>query len=307
MVTKDEAFPLIKSFVSMAKTQFHGNVKTIRSDNAVELGLSNEALQFFAASGILHQTSCTQTPQQNGVVERKHKHLLEVSRALLFQSHLPLPYWGEYLLTATFLINRTPSVLLHYKTPFELLFGQPPQLDHLRTFGCLCYVATTKQGRDKFQSRATACTFVGYPHGKKGYKVMSLSDRRIYVSRDVVFHEHIFPFAQPQQSQSQPILPSSTFPICSDVSHTVDTNMAPADAPVPTSTPPSTPEISPAVDPSSSAPMEHPRPVRAHKVPSYLKDYVMCSPTFDSHCLTTTTNLSFQPPSLSSFSLASHS
>ena len=92
MVTKNEALHLIKYFVAMAKTQFNGIVKIIRSDNALELGLSNEALDFFAANGIVHQTSCVQTPQQNGVVERKHKHLLEVSRALLFQSHLPLKF-----------------------------------------------------------------------------------------------------------------------------------------------------------------------------------------------------------------------
>jgi len=92
MVTKDEAFHLIRSFVAMVKTQFNRVVKVLRSDNALELGLSNEALDFFASTGITHQTSCTQTPQQNGVVERKHKHLLEVSRALLFQSNLPIKF-----------------------------------------------------------------------------------------------------------------------------------------------------------------------------------------------------------------------
>ena len=144
MVTKDEAFHLITSFVAMARTQFNGIVKTIRSDNALELGLSKEALRFFADNGIIHQTSYVQTPQQNGVVERKHRHLLEVSRALLFQSNLPLRFWGECLLTATYLINRMPTTVLGHKSPFELLFGTPPQLNHLRVFGCLCYMTTTK-------------------------------------------------------------------------------------------------------------------------------------------------------------------
>ena len=135
MVTKDEAFHLIKSFVAMAKTQFDSIVKVIRSDNALELGLSTEALDFFAANGIIHQTSCVQTPQQNGVVERKHKHLLEVSRALFFQSCLPLQYWGDCLLAATYLINRLPTAVLQHKSPFEVLFGKPPPLDHLRVFG----------------------------------------------------------------------------------------------------------------------------------------------------------------------------
>jgi len=92
MVTKDEVFYLTKSFVAIVQTQFKSIVQIIRSDNALELGLSNEALDFLATTSIFHQTSCIQTQQQNEVVERKHKHLIEVSRAMLFQSHLPLKF-----------------------------------------------------------------------------------------------------------------------------------------------------------------------------------------------------------------------
>ena len=100
MITKDEALSLIKAFVKMAQNQFSQTVKTIRTDNALEFSKSHEALDFFASTGILHQTCCVQTPQQNGVVERKHKHLLETSRALLFQSKLPLRFWGCLLYTS---------------------------------------------------------------------------------------------------------------------------------------------------------------------------------------------------------------
>jgi len=158
----------------MAKTQFDSTVKVIKTDNASELSKSHEALNFFANSRIIHQTSRTQTPQQNGVVKRKHKHLLEVSRALLFQSSLPIRYWGECVLTATYLINRMPIRALGGKTPYELLYGSSPTYDHLRTFGCLCYMSTLKQGRDKFQPRAKSCVFMGYPFRKKAYKVMDL-------------------------------------------------------------------------------------------------------------------------------------
>jgi len=94
LATKSNALPLIRSFVEMAHTQFNAKVKTIRSDNALELGLNREAVAHFLPKGIIHQTSCVATPQQNGVVERKHKHLLETSRALLFHFGLPLKYWG---------------------------------------------------------------------------------------------------------------------------------------------------------------------------------------------------------------------
>jgi len=123
MVTKDEALSLIKRFVNMVRTQFGKTIKAVRSDNALELGRSNEALSFFAETGIKHETSCIHTPQQNGVVERKHKHLLEVSRALMFQSSMPLRFWGECALRATYLINRMPTKVLKGKTPFEVLSG----------------------------------------------------------------------------------------------------------------------------------------------------------------------------------------
>jgi len=56
-------------------------------------------------------------------------------------------------------------------------------------------MTTNKQGRDKFQAQANACVFIGYPFGKKGYKVMDLETSKFYESRDVVFHEDVFPFA----------------------------------------------------------------------------------------------------------------
>ena len=115
--------PITRAIIEMASTQFNTKVQTIRSDNALELGLAKETTEYFMDKGILHQTSCEGIPQQNGVVERKHKHLLETSRALLFHSGLPIKYWGECVLTATYLINRFPSKVLKGLSPFHLLFG----------------------------------------------------------------------------------------------------------------------------------------------------------------------------------------
>jgi len=297
MVTKNEAVHLIKSFVAMARTQFNGVVKVVRSDNALELGLNKEALDFFAATGIIHQTSCVQTPQQNGVVERKHRHLLEVSRALLFQSHVPLSFWGDCLLTATYLINRMPTAVLGYKSPFEVLFGKPPQLEHLRVFGCLCYMATTRHGRDKFQDRAIPCVFMGYPHGKKGYKVLSLADKKYYISRDVVFHEFNFPFSQQNSSQSSNHSHSDP----GDLSVFSDLSTYPSQPISQTNQTDSTPMPHTVSSPPSDLPH---RPIRTHKIPSYLQDYVMCSHSTSGHCLATTTNFCLPPSSVSSTCLA---
>lgn len=116
-------------------------VKIIRPDKALELGGGSLISEFFASHKIIHQTPCVATSQNNGVVERKHRHLLETSRAFLHQSKVPISYWGECMFTATFLINRFPSRTIKHKTPYELLFGKKPTYDFLRSFGCLCYVS----------------------------------------------------------------------------------------------------------------------------------------------------------------------
>jgi hypothetical protein len=93
------------------------------------------------------------------------------------------------------LINRSPFHLLFNKSPFELLFSEVPSYSHLKVFGCLAFVSTLSRDRNKFHPRATACVFLGYPQGMKGYKLLNIYTNYIFVSRNVVFHEHIFPFA----------------------------------------------------------------------------------------------------------------
>lgn len=84
---------------------------------------------------MVYQTSCVETPQQDGIAERKHRHLLNVTRALIFQSACPLEFWSECVLTAVFLINRTLSSVLNGKSPYELVFGKFMTLICLKFLG----------------------------------------------------------------------------------------------------------------------------------------------------------------------------
>ncbi|GKC28659.1 putative RNA-directed DNA polymerase [Tanacetum coccineum] len=141
------------------------------------------------------ETTCPHTPQQNGVVERKHRHLLDTARALMFQASLPKRFWGECVLTATYIINRLPSKIIENKTPYELLHSEKPSYDHMRVLGCLAYYRSIETNGDKFEIRGRPGVFMGYPSGTKGYKIYDPSNGKIITSRDVRFAEKVFPFA----------------------------------------------------------------------------------------------------------------
>lgn len=165
----------------MIENQFGAHVKQIRSDNGPEFSLA----EFYSSKGILHQTSCVATPQQNGRVERKHQHILNVARALLFQSNLPKKLWCYAIQHAVYIINRVPSRLIQHKSPYELLHGEQPTFNDLRTFGSLCFASTNHEHRSKFDHRSKGCVFIGFKPGVKGYLILDLQSQQISISKDV--------------------------------------------------------------------------------------------------------------------------
>lgn len=209
---KLEVRDLITGFCNLVENQFGDKVKCIRFDNGLEFKL----VDFFRQKGIVHQTSCTYTPQQNSSVERKHGHLLSTAKSLRFQARLLECFQGECVLHATYIINRLPSAAINNQIPYQVLMQKFPHYKHLKVYGCLAY-ATTMGPRSKLDVRARKCTFLGYANGTKGYKVYDLVSKELFISRDVVFYEHIFPFQQVSnltKKPSQIILPTvSTGPI----------------------------------------------------------------------------------------------
>lgn len=135
MKTKAKTSMHLQGFATLVETQFNTRIKCIRSDNGKEFLLTT----FFCSK---HQTTCVETSQQNGVVEGKHQHILEVARALLFQASLPKFFWNFAVTHAIFLINRQPSSSLKNHSPYHTLHNAHPDLSNLRVFGSLCYAST---------------------------------------------------------------------------------------------------------------------------------------------------------------------
>ncbi|KAL2247408.1 UNVERIFIED_CONTAM: Retrovirus-related Pol polyprotein from transposon RE1 [Sesamum indicum] len=225
---KSQTLQLLSSFLAKAHTQFDSKVKAIRTDNGSEF-MSLACQTLFQSHGIIHQKSCAYTPKQNVTVERKHRHLLQVARALMFESSLPRSFWVESILTATHIINRLPSPSLHWKSPSEILHNRPSSYANLKTFGCLCFVSNVTPYKNKFDQRAFRCIFIGYIPGQKGYKLYDLDNHVVLVSRDVVFHEHIFPYHSLTTSVSQSVPVPNPIPD-SPISPNTDSSLPPTNS-----------------------------------------------------------------------------
>lgn len=207
------------NFVALVERQFDQKIKRVLSDNGTEFKCLNN---YFVKNGVIFETSCVGTLQQNGRVERKHEHILSVARALRFQGHLPMKFWGECVMAACYLINRTPSSVLDFKTPYECLFGKEPNLSAIRVMGCLCYAHNQKSKGEKFDSRSRRCIFLGYPFAKKGWLLYDLEKRELLVSCDVDFYEHVFPLAESNVDHDSRLVVGTEELCCDDFDDVVD-------------------------------------------------------------------------------------
>jgi len=270
---KSDVVVVLRNFFQLVSTQFGKRVKVLRSDNGTEFVNSNFH-DLFTSLGIIHQKSCVYTPQQNGVVERKHRYILELARAIRFQGSIPIKYWGHCVLGAVYMINRLPSTALHNKSPFEVFHGVKGSLTHLRTMGCLCYAKCLPPG-DKFEAKAVPAVHMGYSDVTKGYVLYNLLTHSFFISRDVSFREDSFPFQTPSSSPTVFLDTSADF--------FDDTYINNPQMPPPPDDGPAIPDIIPDIvagdiDIPDMHVVIEPRPLRqshrARKHPSWMTDFV---------------------------------
>ena len=198
---KSEVQDCFKDYVHQLHGETSKFVRTLRSDNGGEF-FSHSFTQWLSSKGIRHESSAPHTPEQNGVSERANRTIVEGGRCLLYAQHLPLELWAEAISCTVYVLNRVLSKTSPV-TPFQNWYGSKPNVSHLRIFGSTAFIHVPKAERQKLDSKSLKCFFVGYSLTQKAYRFWDAENRKIKISRDVVFDEQLFPTAPPTTSQNQ--------------------------------------------------------------------------------------------------------
>ncbi|GJT91353.1 retrovirus-related pol polyprotein from transposon TNT 1-94 [Tanacetum coccineum] len=186
--SKDEVPEVIKTFLKRNTVLLQSPVIIIRTDNGIKF--KNQILkEYFDCVGISHQASSVRTHQQNGVVERRNKTLVEAARIMLIFSCAPLFLWAEAIATACYTQNRSIIHRRFNKTPYELINGRKPDIYFLHVFGALCYPKNDREDIRKLGAKGDIGFFIGYSADSCAYRVYNQRTKKIMETMNVTFDE----------------------------------------------------------------------------------------------------------------------
>ncbi|KAD7477841.1 hypothetical protein E3N88_00977 [Mikania micrantha] len=257
---KSDVCNIFKQFHLMVERQFQTKLKSVQTDWGGEF----QPLSYFSSLGVIHRLSCPNTSEQNGFVERRHRHVVKTGLALLDQSNVPKKFWHFAFDTAVYLINRMPLRTSSKISPFEHIFKRTPDFSFLRVFGCQCYPHLRSYNSHKMEFRSFPCIFLGYNNSHHGYRCLDSKTNRLYIARHVRLNEHFFPFSNPPAPIHVPSSPDPyiSFPIHSDPTPSLDIPPTSTTLPASSPTPSTLPSTSPFDPPShsSTSTSSHPAP-----------------------------------------------
>nr|GEZ82186.1 Gag-Pol polyprotein [Tanacetum cinerariifolium] len=186
--SKDETPDVIKTFLKRITILLQSPVIIIRTDNGTEF--KNQVLkEYFDSFGISHQVSSVRTPQQNSVVERRNRTLVEAARIMLIFSHAPLFLWAEAIAIVCFTQNRSIIHRRFNKTPYELINGRKPDISFLHVFGALCYPKNDCENIGKLGAKGDIGFFIGYSADSCAYIVFNRRKKKIMKTINVSLDE----------------------------------------------------------------------------------------------------------------------
>ena len=186
--SKDQAADAIVRLQARAEAEAGRKLGTLRTDRGGEFS-SRAFGEYCAMEGVQRHLTAPYTPQQNGVVERRNQTVLGMVRSMLKAMRMPGWFWGEAVLTAVFILNRSPTKSVDGITPYEAWYGLKPPVHFFRTFGCVAHVKVAGGHLKKLDDRSTPMVFIGYEVGSKAYRFYNPVSKRVHISRDAVFDE----------------------------------------------------------------------------------------------------------------------
>ncbi|GJV90867.1 retrovirus-related pol polyprotein from transposon TNT 1-94, partial [Tanacetum coccineum] len=186
--SKDEAPAFIINFLKMIQVRLKETVRRIRTDNGTEF-VNQTLREYYEKVDISHETSVARSPQQNGVVERRNRTLIEAACTMLIYAKAPLFLWDKAVAIACYTQNRSMIRSRHGKTPYKLLHNKPPDLSYLHVFGALCYPTNDSENLGKLQPKADIGIFIGYAPTKKAFWIYNRRTRQIIETIHVDFDD----------------------------------------------------------------------------------------------------------------------
>jgi hypothetical protein len=184
---KDETFDAYKKYEAWVETQMSKKVKILNSDRGGEY-LGDEMVAHLKLKGTSQKLNVHDTPQQNGVAERRNRTIAERIRALLHASGLPKNLWGEAARHVVWLLNRTTTKAVEGMTPYEAAFGEKPNLGDVREWGEKVYMRLEKKGL-KLGGRVCEGRWLGVDEQSKGVQIYWLDTKSVTVEQNIYYDD----------------------------------------------------------------------------------------------------------------------
>lgn len=186
--SKNETLEAFKNFRAKVEKGMERKIKIFRTDRGGEF-TSKLFNAYCDEAGISRQFTAPYSPQQNGVVERRNRTVVEMARSFLKDKDLPSTFWAEAVRHSVYILNRFPTRALSGVTPYEAWSTRKPDIGHVRVFGCLTHMKIPANKVTKLSDRSKMVVNLGKEPGTKAYRVFDPESGNVHVSRDVVFEE----------------------------------------------------------------------------------------------------------------------
>ncbi|GJR51411.1 integrase, catalytic region, zinc finger, CCHC-type containing protein, partial [Tanacetum coccineum] len=234
--SKDETPEVVIKFLKQIQVGLNKTIIYIRTDNGTEF-VNKYLTAYYECVDIFHQKTVPRTPQQNGIIKRRNRSLVEAARTMLIFSKALMFLWPEAVATACYTQNRSLIHTLHNKTPYELVHDKKPDLTFFLVFGALCYPTNDSEDLGKLQPTTDIGISVGYAPSKKGNSIPAApyvppTNKELEILFQPMFDEYLEP-----PHVEIPVYPALAVPVPVTLAGTPSSTTIDQDAPSPSRSP----------------------------------------------------------------------